>query len=53
MESPERKSAPWPWWMWLIVILIPLPLRRGHWLLGLICVAAFVLLIISLRPSSD
>ena len=45
MEGTEQKQ-PWPWWMWLIVILFPIPLRRGHWWLTVICVVAFVLVII-------
>ena len=53
MKSPERKSGPWPWWVWLVVILFPLPLRRGHWLLGLICFLVFVLLLFALRHTSD
>jgi hypothetical protein len=53
MENQERRNSPWPWWIWLVVILFPLPLRRGHWLLGLVCFVAFVLLLIAVRHLSE
>lgn len=53
MENQERQSRPWPWWIWLIVLLFPLPLRRGHWLIGLVCFVAFALLIVALSYRSD